>query len=449
MRIQRLHLRDIGPFTDTLLEFPLPPEPGRGDIHILVGPNGAGKSTLLYALAALVGGLHGWELLLPRLRAPGQPLAELETDEGEGAVFGATVPGQAFQPGGLFTLPGPWASKGRDPYVWMGTRSGALATFRAGMSGSTSPLSTAVFAYSGSRVVTPARVQGTAPLPANPLDGALTFTGTANAQVFAQWLVNLSNQESRAFHKRATAVDPGERGEAEARMLAAAKARLRIEESIGRVIGEPVRIEVRDDPWDVLMERRGVKTRLDVLPDGLQSILSWLGDVLMRLDRLPWVGNLPVVERPFILLLDEVDIHLHPAWQRTILPMVQGLFPNAHVFVTTHSPFVIGSVKGAWVHPLDLVEREAVARPPVPSKAGASVRAVLRTVMGVSSMFDPDTEEALDRFYQVRTEALTGMEGALERLEALAADLSARGAEVRAIVLAEVDQVAARLGHTP
>jgi hypothetical protein len=43
----------------------------------------------------------------------------------------------------------------------------------------------------------------------------------------------------------------------------------------------------------------------------------------MRLDRIPWHNNTPVLQRQFLLLLDEIDIHLHPAWQRKVLPLVQ------------------------------------------------------------------------------------------------------------------------------
>ena len=54
----------------------------------------------------------------------------------------------------------------------------------------------------------------------------------------------------------------------------------------------------------------------------------------------------------FHLFLDEIDIHLHPTLQRKILPALQSLFPNAEIFCTTHSPFVVNSVSDAWVYEL-------------------------------------------------------------------------------------------------
>jgi predicted ATP-binding protein involved in virulence len=77
-----------------------------------------------------------------------------------------------------------------------------------------------------------------------------------------------------------------------------------------------------------------------------------VADLSLRLETIPWVNTGDVFLQPLILLLDEVDIHLHPKWQRLILPAVQKLLPNAQIFASTHSPFVVGSVKDAWIYRL-------------------------------------------------------------------------------------------------
>ena len=77
-----------------------------------------------------------------------------------------------------------------------------------------------------------------------------------------------------------------------------------------------------------------------------------MADLLMLIDRVKLEYDTPVFERNFILFLDEIEVHMHPAWQRKILPAVQKLFPNAQIFISTHSPFVVGSVDGAWIHKL-------------------------------------------------------------------------------------------------
>lgn len=110
----------------------------------------------------------------------------------------------------------------------------------------------------------------------------------------------------------------------------------------------------------------------DVLPDGLKSIISWIADMLMRLDQLKWVNQTDVLDRNFILFLDEIEIHLHPAWQRKILPVVQKLFTNAQIFIATHSPFVVASVSDAWVYKFVVKDGKSTLAAVEESMAGSS-----------------------------------------------------------------------------
>ncbi len=84
---------------------------------------------------------------------------------------------------------------------------------------------------------------------------------------------------------------------------------------------------------------------------GYRQIISLVTDLLIKI----WDISSNKKEREkghFYLLLDEIDIHLHPKAQRRILPALQELFPNAEIFCTTHSPFVVNSVSDAWVYEL-------------------------------------------------------------------------------------------------
>jgi predicted ATP-binding protein involved in virulence len=82
---------------------------------------------------------------------------------------------------------------------------------------------------------------------------------------------------------------------------------------------------------------------------GYKKLISLICDILIRV----WQNSRGLEKREelkFILLLDEIDVHLHPEAQRKILPAIQKLFPNAEIFCTTHSPFVVNSVGDAWVY---------------------------------------------------------------------------------------------------
>ena len=221
--------------------------------------------------------------------------------------------------------------------------------------------------------------------------------------------------------------------------------------SITDVHGTIARFEMSYEPLGITLRLGPTSISLDLLPDGLKSIVSWVGDLLSRLDRIPWEANTPILERRFLLLLDEVDIHLHPAWQRKVLPMVQKLFPNAQIVVSTHSPFVVSSVSDAWVYPFNL--RDGVAtlgeREPTHSQAGTSYQAVLRSIFGVPEEFDVETEALLRTFYSLRDAILAGKQDGFPAMKSLARTLAARGVEVGDIVTSELVQVADRLGLSP
>lgn len=84
---------------------------------------------------------------------------------------------------------------------------------------------------------------------------------------------------------------------------------------------------------------------VDDLSDGFRSVLSMVADLAYRMVRLnPHLGERAVVDTPGLVLIDEIDMHLHPLWQQTVLLDLQKAFPLVQFVVTTHSPQVLGSV---------------------------------------------------------------------------------------------------------
>ena len=64
-------------------------------------------------------------------------------------------------------------------------------------------------------------------------------------------------------------------------------------------------------------------------------------------------------EKPAILLIDEIENHLHPRWQRRVIPALLEHFPGLQIFATTHSPFVVAGLKAGQVH---VLKRDANGR---------------------------------------------------------------------------------------
>ena len=87
----------------------------------------------------------------------------------------------------------------------------------------------------------------------------------------------------------------------------------------------------------------------DELASGYAAILDVITDLMMRMEKK--AGS--KYDLPGIVLIDEVDAHLHLSLQKNILPTLTTLFPNIQFIVTTHSPFVLNSISNAVVYNLE------------------------------------------------------------------------------------------------
>lgn len=79
---------------------------------------------------------------------------------------------------------------------------------------------------------------------------------------------------------------------------------------------------------------------------GYRTAIAWMVDLAVRLFRRYPNSEDPLAE-PAIVLVDEIDLHLHPKWQRTIMDFLTERFPNTQFIVTAHSPLVVQAAKDA------------------------------------------------------------------------------------------------------
>jgi len=79
------------------------------------------------------------------------------------------------------------------------------------------------------------------------------------------------------------------------------------------------------------------------LSDGEKCLLALVGDLARRLSLLNTDKENPLQGRGLVLI-DEIDLHLHPKWQRTIIKSLERTFPNCQFIITTHSPQVVGEL---------------------------------------------------------------------------------------------------------
>lgn len=141
-----------------------------------------------------------------------------------------------------------------------------------------------------------------------------------------------------------------------------------------------LRIERSEDAKEgaLVMEKGDVPLRIEQLSEGERNTLLLVSDIARRLA----IAN-PGLEDPLrgagIVLIDEIDLHLHPAWQRGILPALCGVFPGCQFIVTTHSAQVLGRVRRESVFILEDFELVSVA----PHTYGRDANSILGEAMGV------------------------------------------------------------------
>lgn len=125
------------------------------------------------------------------------------------------------------------------------------------------------------------------------------------------------------------------------------------------------------------------KFRLYDLGYGYQCMFSWLFDFCKKLfDRYPKSNN-PFHE-PAILLIDEIDMHLHPSWQRSILTELCKMFPMTQFIVTTHSPLLVQSIEKINLYILSKRDQMVDVRHyPDKSFQGWTVEEILSDLMGL------------------------------------------------------------------
>lgn len=90
---------------------------------------------------------------------------------------------------------------------------------------------------------------------------------------------------------------------------------------------------------------------LSQMSDGEKRLFSIFVDIARQLSLAS--SRRPITDVPAIVLIDEIDVHLHPKWQRLIVPSLEELFPACQFIATTHSPFVVQGVNESQVQHLD------------------------------------------------------------------------------------------------
>ncbi|MGB0385117.1 MAG: AAA family ATPase [Ardenticatenaceae bacterium] len=326
---------------------------------LIVAENGMGKTTLVAAMAACLAAGNGVlfpDNLFARLAHDDTSYAYLEVDingKKSGIVRWATRIPKVEPDFDLHRLSktvedSPFAqdsptkrlthvhSPFGDPPPWMIT----LRDYHE-MSGTWSDgqnVKGLAAAYGVNRDLTHAKISGYQEIKTNPSEEILNPFANIRSHDIFQWIANQHVNSALAFYEN-------QNEEAEAYLLAIR----RVEQFFESFLDIPVTFKVKRNPFQIDLQQNGTALTVDQLSDGTRSLMSWPLDYLMRASRVNWADPADSARAPGLILVDEIDAHLHPEWQRRVMSMVNQLLPETYIIATTHSPFVLGATDDAQV----------------------------------------------------------------------------------------------------
>ena len=200
------------------------------------------------------------------------------------------------------------------------------------------------------------------------------------------------------------------------------------------------------DLGEVIMNIKGQEIQpFTNLSDGQRCMLAMVGDIAEKAAALnPHLGEKALEETPGVILIDELDLHLHPIWQRRVIEDLRRVFPKIQFFATSHSPFLVQSLRSG--EELVLLEGQPTAQ-----LGNKPLEEIARGIMGVTnpevSIRYEEMKEAARNYLEILEEAAMTPEEKLDAFKAKLAETIAPYAENPAFQAFLEMKRAARLGE--
>lgn len=427
---------------------------------VFAGRNGSGKTTLLKAIAlALVGPVRGNALAgtfpdwVSTKRERGETRIALSVDEARDLwngetekLFSAAVGPLAYANGGVAigpyrAFPDNWVGSG---VYWTKRNSEPDGFYFTIPFDEKTPEKSAFFGpwatppagwfaagYGAQRRVGPA-AEDVRRLSESPLMARLIhlFHESATLNDAVKWLQGV---HLRALEKKNGAAD--------------------LKEAVLRVLDDGLLPDgsrvVRVDSDGLWVERDGVLLPLEQISDGYRTVTALVADILRHLHTC--YGELPIEDSPGghtvcnlpgVVLIDEVDAHLHVSWQQRIGFWLTSRFPRLQFLVTTHSPFICQAASPGGIIRLPAPGEESRIGPVSGDAWTAIVRggaddAVMTELFGLEHPHSDETEALLHRLARLEVSVLRGTASPNEVAEytmlrdKLPSDIGSRAAQVR------------------
>ena len=328
MKLSRITLENFRCFEEATFNLSAPDEKGFDvplDVVVLVGENGSGKSAVLDAINGEFTHLWSWfggNLLGMKDIRQGAAEARIEIAwkdkiSANPAHFAvrSILNGPAIFPDDRFE---------QSYKVWLNAIQGAKRTSRG-----------TIVSFDVHRPIRPLPVTGPnmGELARHRCEAALAPTISPEGQIrqrshgLKQWIVNLdySRMKEKVSHGRDLPT-------------------WHVLRTALNTLLAPYTFEGVDDQFQVMFQTPTGRIPLEALSDGFRSVFVIVADLVFRLSLATENPELALLQEA-TCLVDEIDAHLHPRWQETVIPGLTALFPNVQFIVTTHSEIVVSTVQ--------------------------------------------------------------------------------------------------------
>lgn len=371
MEINKLMLDYIGRFADAEISFAPNPK-YHSNVTVFVGNNGAGKTTILKSLATSL----SW--LVARIRAEkgngGHIAEEAIQNNASGAVITVEVIDKSH-PDPLFAD----SPNERHHFAWgiARIRKGRKSEYHSDLIGATNladhyrtqltanhkaslPL-IAYYPVERSVLEVPLKIRTKHTF--DQLDG---YDNSLNRGVdfrrFFEWFREREDSENETGISDTALAEISEKFGTDSdvwKTLSNLKASSRdrqltaVRSAIAAFMPGFTNLRVQRKPrLHMAIDKDGVTLNVAQLSQGEKSMMALVGDIARRLAMMNQSLDNPL-HGDGIVLIDEVDLHLHPRWQRSLIRQLSETFPNCQFVLTTHSPLVISDAKDVLVYVLN------------------------------------------------------------------------------------------------
>lgn len=172
-----------------------------------------------------------------------------------------------------------------------------------------------------------------------------------------------------------------------------------VRNALEQVSGDYSHFRVSRNPRDFLMDKDGQQFSINQLSDGEKCYLTLVGDIARMLAMTNRGADNPL-EGKGCILIDEVDLHLHPVWQSEILGRLTQIFKGCQFILTTHSPFVVSNVKSFEDDKFFLME-QCEAREVGSNTYGRRIDEILLEFFHVESLRNSEVEKTINKIWNL------------------------------------------------